>query len=50
MAEFPIGNIKGKDAEIEEVTASVDNTSGEPSVTVTASGTPSKRKFHFLED
>ena len=47
MDEFPIGNIKGKDAEIEEVTASVDNTSGEPSVTVTASGTPNKRKFHF---
>ena len=50
MGKIPLGNIKGKDgkeAEIEEVTASVDNTIGEPSVVVTASGTPNKRKFHF---
>ena len=47
MAEILLGNIKGEDAEITDVTASVDETSGTPSVTVTMGGTASKRSFHL---
>lgn len=47
MAEQYLGNIKGKSAKITDVTASVDNTTGTPSVTVTMGGTESERSFHF---
>jgi hypothetical protein len=42
-----IGNIKGKDAKITGVTATVDGSTGTPSVAVTLGGTESERSFHF---
>lgn len=47
MAEFLIGNIKGKDATITQVSATVDNSSGTPKVEVSMGGTESERSFHF---
>lgn len=47
MTEILLGNIKGKDATITDVTASVDGTTGNPSVSVTMGGTASERSFHF---
>lgn len=45
--EFLIGNIKGADAKITEVTASVDESTGTPAVSVEMGGTESERSFHF---
>ena len=42
-----IGNIKGADAKITEVTASVDESTGTPAVSVEMGGTESERSFHF---
>lgn len=53
MAEILLGNIKGEkgadgtSAVITDVSATVDNTIGTPSVTVTMGGTESKRSFLF---
>ena len=42
-----VGNIKGADAKITEVTASVDESTGTPAVSVEMGGTESERSFHF---
>ena len=47
MAKILLGNIKGESAKITDVTASVDNTTGTPSVTVTMGGTENERSFNF---
>lgn len=47
MAEFLIGNIKGDSAKITQATATVDETTGTPSVNVTLGGTESERTLNF---
>ncbi len=51
MAKMLLGNIKGKpgeNAKITEVTATVSNTTGTPTVEVTMGGDEQNRSFHFV--
>lgn len=47
VKEELIGNIKGANAKIANVTASVDESTGTPAVSVEMGGTESERSFHF---